>query len=379
MPKFGGSAWIDRRCLLKGLAAGAFVGGHRKWARAATPTSSPADTVGPGIDAQAKRRGLFFGTAIKREYVGDPRYARLVSRECGAITAEAGMQWIALQPDPQTFAFDRTDGVLGFSLANRLWLRGHALLWHEAVPQWFDDGFHTAAEWDRVVAPYIDAVAARYGRNLRHWDVLNEALKPEDGRADGLRSWRLPQVMGEDYVIQAYRRVHEAAPQVKLYYNDYGVEYDDLLSRAYRVNMLRAFERWLKAGVPLHGFGMQSHLETARGAVDANSLRRFLSDVAGMGLDIVISELDVREDRFDEPIARRDQIVADEAQRFLDAALDEPRLRGIVSWGLSDRYSWLLDSHDKRNRGLPYDNELSAKPLRRAIVSAVKNAPERAI
>jgi len=373
MPRHRDSFPIDRRHLLKGIAAGAAVGAVPGWARAATPS-------GPGIDALANRRGLFFGSAIKHFYVDDdPQYAGIVAHECGAITTEAGMQWIVVQPDPQTFAFDRTDRVLAFGLANNLWLRGHAVLWHEGAPKWLADEFLTVADWDRVVAPYIDTVAARYGRSLRHWDVLNEGLKPEDGRADGLRSWRLSEVMGDDYVVQAYQRVHEAAPRVKLYYNDYGIEYDDRLSRAYRLNILRAFERWLKAGVPLHGFGMQSHLETARGPVNAASLRRFLSEVAAMGLDIVISELDVREHRFDETIPRRDQIVADEAERFLDAALDEPRLRGIVSWGLSDRYSWLLDFHDKRNRGLPYDDVLNAKPLRQAIARALNNAPERAI
>jgi endo-1,4-beta-xylanase len=376
MPDRRESLPVSRRRLLKAMVAGAAAGALPDWARAATP-SPPA---GAGIDALANRRGLFFGSAIKRFYVDDdPQYAAIVAEECGAIATEAGMQWIVVQPDPQTFAFDRTDGVLDFGLANDLWLRGHAVLWHEGAPRWLADEFHTVADWDRVVAPYIDAVAARYGRNLRHWDVLNEALKPEDGRADGLRAWRLSEVMGDDYVVQAYRRVHEAAPTVKLYYNDYGIEYDDRLSRAYRLNMLGAFDRWLKAGVPLHGLGIQSHLEIARGPVDTGSLRRFLSDVSAMGLDIVISELDVREARFDETIARRDRIVADEAERFLDAALDEPRLRGIVSWGLSDRYSWLLDFHDKRNRGLPYDEAENPKPLRQAIARALNNAPERAI
>ena len=39
-----------------------------------------------------------------------------------------------------------------------------------------------------------------------------------------------------------------AAPAVKLYYNDFGVEYSDRDSTARRNTMLRALERWRRAG-----------------------------------------------------------------------------------------------------------------------------------
>jgi len=371
---------VSRRQFLIGAAAGA-VGGMACGARAETPTAPDmASPVGPGLDAIARGKGLFFGSAVEGpRMAADPAYAAIVAHECGAMTPEGAMQWKAVQPEPDGYAFDRMDSALDYGLANDLRLRGHALLWYQGVPQWFPDAFRTAADWDRVVTPYIEAVAARYGRYLRHWDVVNEALRPEDGRSDGLRAWRLSELMGDDYVIRAFQQAHQGAPAVELYCNDYGIEYDDRESRERRLNLLRAFERWRKAGVPLNGLGMQSHLETRRGASDATSLRRFLADVAAMDLDIVVSELDVREDRFDESLARRDQIVADEAGRFLDVVLDQPRVRGVVAWGMSDRYSWLSWFHDKRNRGLMYDENLQPKPLRRAIATALRNAPARAV
>lgn len=370
---------VSRRQFLAGVAAGAVAAMPHVAKADTSPTPDPAALVGPGLDAIARQKGLFFGSAIEGpRMAADAAYAAIVAYECGAMTPEGAMQWKAVQPQPDGYVFERMDSALDYGLVNDLWLRGHSLLWYQGVPAWFADALQTAADWDRVVVPYIDTVAARYGRYLRHWDVLNEALRPEDGRPDGLRSWRLSEVMGDDYVVQAFQRAHEAAPQVKLYCNDYGIEYDDRQSRERRRNLLRAFERWMKADVPLNGLGMQSHLETRRGASDATSLRRFLSDVAGMGLDIVISELDVREHRFDLSVTRRDEIVADEAERFLDIALDEPRVRGIVGWGMSDRYSWLSWFHDERNRGLMYDANLQPKPLRRAIANALRNAPARA-
>jgi endo-1,4-beta-xylanase len=360
---------LDRRRFLRGALAGAAV--------CALGRSAFADD--PGLHELARAKNLFFGCSIEGfRMADDPAYARIVARECGAATPEGALQWKALQPRPGPITFTRMDGALAYSQDHRMWLRGHSVLWHQAVPDWAVEEFTSAREWDRLVVPYIQAVAQRYGAFLRHWDVLNEALEPRDGRPDGLRSWWLARLMGEAYVVQAFRHVHQAAPHVRLYYNDFGLEYADRRSLDRRACLLRAFERWLKAGVPLHGLGLQAHLETRMGGIDQESLRGFLAEVAGLGLDIVVSELDVREHVFALPLPQRDRIVADETRRFLDAVLVEPRVHGVVTWGMADRHSWLLWHHDRRNRGLPYDGGLRSKAMRQAIAEALRNAPARA-
>jgi len=81
------------------------------------------------------------------------------------------------------------------------------------------------------------------------------------------------------------------------------------------------------------------------------------------------------------PLPERDRLVAGEVSRYLDVVLDEPAVEGVVAWGLSDRYSWLspakLTSTGARNRGLPFDQSLDAKPLRGAIVAALQRRPAR--
>ena len=366
---------LDRRRFLAGIAAGA-----ASCALGGTALADPRDLVGPGLHELARAKNMFFGCSIEGfRMEGDPAYARIVAHECGVATPEGALQWKALQPTSGPMSFNRMDGALAYSKAHGMWLRGHSVLWHQGTPDWAADAFRTPRDFDRLVVPYIEAVAKRYGPSLRHWDVLNEALEPRHARPDGLRSWWLSRLMGEDYVAQAFRHVHRAAPHVKLYYNDFGIEYADRRSLANQVNLLKALERWLKAGLPVHGLGIQAHLDTRMGGLDPARLRRFLADVADLGLDIVISELDVREHRFTASVEERDQQVADETQRFLDAVLDEPRVRGIVAWGLSDRHSWLLSYYDKRNRGNLYDDALQPKPMRAAVANALMNAPSRSV
>jgi endo-1,4-beta-xylanase len=86
----------------------------------------------------------------------------------------------------------------------------------------------------------------------------------------------------------------------------------------------------------------------------------------------------------------RDWRVAGEVKTYLDVALAEPAVKGVITWGLSDRRSWLYvtdedyaryagvwkgDDGPGVNRGLPLDASMQRKPMYHAIASAFKRAP----
>ena len=345
----------------------------------ATQANAAAAQPEPGLAALAAENGLFYGAAAQaRDLDADAAYANLIRRECACLVPEWEMKWQAIEAEAGRLTPGLMDRFAGIVSASGFWMRGHTLFWHESLPDWFEASVQAASDWDRVIVPYAGFVAERYGRHLRHWDVLNEAINPDDGRAGQLRHWRLTELFGEDFPNRAFTLAHRLAPRAKLFYNDYGLEYHSTWHEARRSAVLKALERWIRAGVPVHGLGIQGHL-TANGkySLDVMPLRHFLSDVAALGLEIVISELDVRETNFDRPLAERDQAVADETARFLEVVLDEPAVSGIVTWGCSDRYSWLTRIHDPRNRGLPFDAELRKKPMWHAIAHSLYHAPQR--
>src|SRR5690606_36006767 len=111
------------------------------------------------------------------------------------------------------------------------------LVWHRNMPPWLRpaigrDGF------ERLLAEHVGRVVGRYAGVIPSWDVVNEAVEPEDGRPDGLRDSPWLRAGGFEYVRLAYELAHRADPRAQLVYNDYGCEHDDGWCRRRRVAVL---------------------------------------------------------------------------------------------------------------------------------------------
>lgn len=334
------------------------------------------------LRAAAARAGLFWGAAVQSTQLKpEADFAALVARECSVVTPEWEMKWSALEPQQGQRRYGHADAIVSFAKQHELKIRGHALVWHRSMPKWAKQAIKEKSDW-RFLESFITSTLDRYHDNtFIHWDVLNEVIEPRDGRPDGLRSGIYLNAFGPDYIRRALELAHEHAPNVRLYINEYGLDYDGQVERDRRATLLRLIESLKKAGVPFHGIGIQGHLYgRGKSKFSQESLRRFLADVAGHGLRITITELDVPEADVSLPVEERDKRVADEMKRYLDVVLDELAVEGVVTWGLSDRYSWLNTrwrSFGTRNRGLPFDENLAPKPVTRAIFEALAQRPAR--
>ena len=340
--------------------------------------------VASSLAASAARRGRFFGSAVRFDQIqAEPALRAAILQDCAVLTPEVELKWDAVEPAPGKWSLTNIDDLVRFALENGKAVRGHTLLWHRSTPAWVEQRLREQRDW-RLVARHFAAVMPRHGDAIAEWDVVNEPIETGH-RMDGLRRNVFLEAFGPDYIRRALVEARTLAPRARLMLNEYSLEYDSREERDRRYLFLKLVEGLRRSGAPLDGIGLQGHLDLRKGTVATASIAAFLRELAGMGLAIVVTELDVKEAEYTAPADRRDEMVADEVRRYLDAVLAEPGVTGVVTWGLSDRHSWLevLDEDHRRfpgawqngngpglNRGLPYDASMQRKPMYAAIEAA---------
>ncbi len=344
------------------------------------PVPTAPSTTSPAPDSQPLRQiaqsaGRMFGAAVEpTTLAADSAFAAAVTAECGVVTAENCLKWAALRPAADRFDFTRGDALRDFARAGGMAFRGHTLVWHNSLPSWFSSTVN-AGNAERFLVEHIATVASHYAGEMHSWDVVNEAIDTTSGRADGLRSTPWLQFLGPGYIDVAFATAAAADPRALLTYNEYGLELSS--SGARRSATLRLLSDLRGRGVPVHALGIQGHAGgTGWAQFDAGAFAAFLRDVASLGLRIFISELDVKDNNLSADTATRDQQVAAVYRDYLSVALAEPAVAAVITWGLSDRYTWVKTSAPRSDglpvRPLPLDSEMKRKAAWNAIAAAFR-------
>ncbi|MEO1374459.1 MAG: endo-1,4-beta-xylanase [Cyanobacteria bacterium J06635_10] len=337
------------------------------------------------LKQRAAKKNLIFGAAIRYDQLSsDEEYAQSVIKECGMLVPEWGLKWSVypntLRPTPETFDFTAADWMLNFARTHNMEYRGHTLVWHQSLPSWFENTVNPQNA-RTFLEQHIKTVVTRYKGQVHSWDVVNEAIKTRDGHPDGLRKTPWLEFLGEDYIELAFRLAHEADPKAMLVYNDYGLEYDIAEDEDKRNAVIKLLKRLKSKGTPIHALGIQAHLDGGETNFNPQKIKDFLAQVADMGLKILITELDVIDKDLPEDIAIRDRIVAKAYSNYLKVALEQPAVIAVITWGLSDKYSWLDVFHPREDgapvRPLPLDLNGQRKFAWNAIARAFDAAPSR--
>lgn len=325
-------------------------------------------TIVPLKTAAGTKNLLFGAAAMASTLQSDPAFADQVAQQCNLLVPENDLKWDTVEPSPGVFNFAPGDYLADFTAQNGMKLRGHCLVWHYQIPSWAGRGTDVLHQ----LTSHITTTVSHFAGLMHSWDVVNEAVEPNDGRSDGLRNTVWLQALGPSYIDTAFRTAAAADPNAMLVYNDYGLEGDGYNTSARRKAVLNLLSGMKSRGVPVHALGMQAHL--SGNSFDADSLSSFMKQVASLGLKILITELDVTDKNFAADITTRDNAVANDYYKFLSTVLKQPAVEAVLTWGLSDRYTWLSQvsarSDGQPVRPLPLDSDLKLKPAAWAIIDA---------
>jgi endo-1,4-beta-xylanase len=378
---------LSRRSLLLGaasLAAAGVVG-------AAAPAVGGTATGGgrTPLWKQARRRGIAYGSSTATWQLADEEYAALFAREAGILFTEDDLLWYRLKPTPESpLDFSFGDQIVAFAERHGMAVLGAHLVWDEGFGEgWTEDDLWGLErdEARRLLFGTVRAVVRHYRGRVDAWIVANEVTSPEGVR--GIRTdvpWY--ETIGPSYIPRAFHIAHQQDPKALLVLNEFGFEtvneFGDQPGPRRRAT-LQVIDWLLGKGVPVHALGVQAHLLADRFAerFDAAAYLRFFDEVADRGLKILITELDVLDDGLPADIAVRDRGVADVYRRYLDVALDHRAVKALITFGLSDRYTWLQEDLPREDgaarRPLPFDEDLQPKPAYRALSHRLKEAPWR--
>ena len=369
-----------------------WIGGFAVVAVLALPGVTPAE-ASAAKPAAKRLRDVPLGAAVRLAALrSGGRYRATFLREFDSLTAENEMKMRALQPRRGKYDFAAADELVRFARRHGKAVRGHTLVWGQALPLWLID--HGALDriglrlppivlptlpgplgrivgktttlltgWRRdellaVMKDHIRTVMQRYRGDIAEWDVVNEPIAPDGGLEQTV--WR--RFIGPEYIEQALRTARTADPKAKLFINDFGVE-----GPGPKLEGLVRLARDLVArGVPLDGIGLQSHTHLL-GYVDEATLKQTMRRFTRLGLEVQITEMDVATSSLLDVVQpdrlQRQALAYGAAARACNAVA---RCTRMTTWGVTDAVSWL----NPGEAGLLFDDGYQPKPAYEAVRAA---------
>ena len=156
----------------------------------------------------------------------------------------------------------------------------------------------------------------------------------------------LPDIIGDDAIVEAYKKVQKAYPDANLYINDFGI----LNNGGNNAAHMNYYHDWIKMmqkrGAPIEGIGFQGHF----GAALTHPQRVF--DVLNLfhdrhGLPMQVTEFDIDTDD--------EQTQADYTRDLLKIIYSHPHTTAFIAWGFWEGDHW-------KPKGAMYRKDWSPKP-----------------
>ncbi|KAJ3514914.1 hypothetical protein NLJ89_g2091 [Agrocybe chaxingu] len=289
----------------------------------------------------------YFGTATDNPELSNTSYVAQLrnTADFHQLTPANSMKWDATEPSRGIFTFQGGDQIVALAESNRQLIRGHNCVWHNQLPDWVTSGSFDNATLLSIVENHCVS-----------WDVINEPFN-DDGT---FRESVFFSTTGTSYITTALRAARAADSQAKLYINDFNIE-----GRGPKSTAMAQLVKQLQADrVPIDGIGIQGHLIV--GEVPPTFAQN-LQDLAGLGVEVAITELDIRmtlpatPELLAQQKADYETVIA--ACKAVDGCV------GVTLWDWTGKFSWVPGAFAGEGAACPWDENFVRKPAFQGIVN----------
>jgi endo-1,4-beta-xylanase len=240
------------------------------------------------------------------------------------VTPENGTKWGSVEGTRGSMNWGQADTAYNYARNNGFKFKFHTLAWGNQQPGWV--GGLSATDQKNEVTDWIKQAGARYNGSA-FVDVVNEPLHTTPPYANAIGGGGST---GWDWIVWTFQQARTAFPNSKLLINEYGIISDPNATSRYIsiINILKSRGLIDGIGIQCHYFNMDN--------VSTSTMRSVLSSLAGTGLQIYVSELDMTGD---------DATQKARYQEKFPVLWEHPSVAGITLWGYIQGQTWATGTH----------------------------------
>ncbi len=261
---------------------------------------------------------------------------------------------------------DAARPLLDYAQEHGIKIHGHVLVWHSQTPEaFFREDYSPSGAFvsreimlsrlENYIRQVFELTGSQYPGLIVSWDVVNEAIDDATGK---MRVSNWTKVVGDDFVLQAFRFAKKYAPEgVMLYYNDYSTPYEPKLTGILSLLAQLVQQR------TIDGYGFQCHYQLNTPGL--RQLQNAMDKIIALGLSLRMSEMDILIDKKNEETlqlqARRYGAILELFRTYKD------QIEAVHTWGVTDNLSWKAKQFP-----LLFDGQGKPKPAFYAVVDPLR-------
>jgi GH35 family endo-1,4-beta-xylanase len=293
---------------------------------------------GDKVHVEQVAHEFWFGCAIPNSFVDGSmpekdkkQFEEKFLANFNSAVTENAVKWGTMERRKGEVDYSVIDGILNWTEANNIPLRGHNLFW--GIPQFIQPWIKELSdeELERTIKNRAETVTARYKGRFAEYDLNNEMVHGnyyEDR-------------LGADITKKMAEWSQIGDPEIKLFLNDY-----DILTGKKLPEYMAQIRRFLKQGVPIAGIGVQGHLHSE--TFNRIQLKNALDSLAQFNLPIRVTEFNIPgqgskyyEDRKLKLTDEEEVLKATELVDYYRICFAHPAVTGMIMWGFWEGANWI--------------------------------------
>ena len=312
----------------------------------------PPPTGTTSLRYEASRKNITIGSgAINPNYLNDTLFSQVLATQFKSLSPENELKWAQLNPSPGHYNWDTLDRLVAFADRNDMVVKGHGLISSCCNPDYLVNTTDPV-KFQGAMEAHFNATMHRYSDKMDRWDVVTEALETMGG---GLNANLFYNVLGPDYIAEAFHLAHAAVPHAKLFINENLVE----MLPGKCQELLDLVTKLVADDVPINGVAIQMHITAV--PVVPGVITEMVKSYNTLGLEVSIAEMDVH--------TLNNTLETEIYSSVINEAL-QAGITDISFWGFTDKhlYTWVPGA-----KPLMFDESYNPKSEFYATHAALEN------